>query len=121
MATINIGNNFSKDPAGRYYTDGDSSGEQFREEVLRVAVANLQGDEKLIIILDDDVDSYGSSFLNEAFGGMVKYGYLSAENLKAILHIDYSDSDYEFYKNKIFEYIDNANYDSEEYVSTKDG
>ncbi|WP_141226321.1 DUF4325 domain-containing protein [Photobacterium sanguinicancri] len=75
MAMLNIGTDFSLTPAGRFYSDGSGSGEEFREECLRVKLLALNNNEKLTIILDDGVDGYGSSFLVEGFAGMVKYGY----------------------------------------------
>ena len=62
---INIARDFSKTPAGRYLTDGPFSGEHFRESVLLPA---LQTHELLKVDLDGTL-GYGSSFLEEAFGG----------------------------------------------------
>ncbi|ESE39675.1 STAS-like domain-containing protein [Shewanella decolorationis] len=111
-----IGDSFSDDPAGRYYTDGDGSGEEFREEVLRPLLSELNN---LEINIDKNVEGYGSSFLVEAFGGLIKHGYFQNDELSKKIKISYSNIDYKFYKNKIQSYINEAKYNSEKYISTK--
>lgn len=68
-AVINIGRQFSRYPVGRYRDDGSSNGELFREDVLRPAL--LRGP---VVIELDDAFGYGSSFLEEVFGGLVRSG-----------------------------------------------
>jgi len=119
MATLNIGKEFSIDPVGRYYSDSDASGEKFREEILRKKINALSENEKLTIILDDGVEAYGSSFLTEGFAGMVKYGYITSQELLGKIDIQFSDEDFFFYKEKVIQYIKEAKYNSEEYQSTK--
>jgi len=75
--TINIARQFSRFPAGRYRADGPYSGEEFRERLLRPA---LQNGADLIIDLDGTV-GFGSSFLEEAFGGLARAGF-SREELR---------------------------------------
>ncbi|WP_296128083.1 DUF4325 domain-containing protein [Pseudomonas sp. Ga0074129] len=119
MAILNIGKDFSTDPAGRFYSDGgDSSGEEFREDHLLPALKQLTHNEKLEIIIDDSVEGYGSSFLVEGFAGLVKYGYMTAEDLLGRLQITHTNPEFEFYKNKILQYINEAKYNSKKYTPT---
>lgn len=119
MRTIFIGAQFSDDPSGRFYTDGDGSGEEFREEVL---LPLLEKEDKLVINISKDVEGYGSSFLSEAFGGLVKYGYYCADKAlsKIEIQVDSNSLDYVFYKNKIIQYIKASSYASSKYKSTKE-
>lgn len=73
MATqrINVAEDFSRYPAGRYKTDGPFSGERFRDEFL---VPILEKEDRARIELDG-TRGYGSSFLEEAFGGLVRKNY----------------------------------------------
>jgi len=119
MKTLNIGRDFSPDPAGRYITDGKGNGEEFREDCLKVMIRSLKPGEKLQIILDDGVEAYGSSFLTEGFAGMVKFGYISSQELLDKIVIIYTDEDFEFYKNKIVQYITEANFNSMIYKPTE--
>lgn len=67
--TINIAKDFSEVPAGRFYSDGEVSGQAFREKVLAPALAKPG---PLLIDLDG-VEGFGSSFLEEAFGGFLRH------------------------------------------------
>lgn len=78
--TINIGKQFSRFPAGRYSKDGPASGEEFRDRIL-LPLLN-EGDGVIVVNLDDAI-GYGSSFLEEAFGGLVRKGF-AADSLLQI-------------------------------------
>lgn len=117
MFKLLIGINFSDDPSGRYYTDGDGSGEEFREEVLRPL---LSIHDKILIDIDTNVQGYGSSFLVEAFGGLIKHGYFTNEVVLDKIEIIFSLKDFEFYEKKIHQYIVDARYNSEVYISSKE-
>lgn len=119
MKTLNIGKQFSTDPIGRFRTDGDRSGEAFREDYLKPSINDLEPGEKLRIIIDDGIESYGSSFLSEGFAGMVKYGYITSQELLSKIDIIYSNEDFEFFKNKILEYISKSKYNSKTYEPSK--
>jgi hypothetical protein len=61
---------FSKFPGPRYKKLGDNSGEAFREDVLIPAIKeNIE-----IKVNLDGVAGYGSSFLDEAFAGLIRSG-----------------------------------------------
>lgn len=117
MYKLFIGNSFYDDPSGRFYTDGDGNGEEFREEVLKPLFDKF---EKVIVNIDENVEGYGSSFLVESFAGLVKYGYFTKDELLGKLGIEYSDPDFEFYRNRILKYINEASYKTKKYSSTKE-
>lgn len=83
MTKINIANDFSVYPGGRYRKDGDYSGEEFRESLLLPAFEN---NDKVEIELDG-TRGYGSSFLEESFGGLVRRGYKAAEVIRKLVFI----------------------------------
>lgn len=72
---VNVAKEFSRYPAGRYFADGDFSGQAFRARFL---IPALKAEQPLIVELDG-VRGYGSSFLEEAFGGLVREGYSPAQ------------------------------------------
>lgn len=119
MKKINIGKDFSPDPSGRYYSDSTSSGEAFREKLLMPALRDLLGGEKITVILDDGVETYGSSFLTEGFANIVKYGYMTPEELIDRLIFEYRDSEFSFFEKKILQYIKESKFNSKKYVPTK--
>ena len=104
MKTINIGKEFSDTPLGRYPTDSPVSGERFREEFLLPALK----EHPEVAVEIDDAEGYGSSFLDEAFGGLVLKGYFSAQQLHTKLKIESNDPDYALYRGLIWKYIDEA-------------
>jgi len=71
MKHISIANDFSVYPAGRMIHDGPFSGEKFRKDFLEPV---MKSNEQATIDLDG-TRGYGSSFLEEAFGGLVREGY----------------------------------------------
>lgn len=75
---IRIATDFSAVPAGRFYTDGPNSGQRFRDELL---IPKLEEFQKILIDLDE-AEGYGSSFLEESFGGLIREaGYEKGELL----------------------------------------
>lgn len=96
---IKIASEFSEFPAGRTKEDGPNSGEKFREDFLVPALKN-EGSH-LTVDLDDTM-GYGSSFLEEAFGGLVRAHHLNLEKLKKSLSIKDSRK---IYEKIIWEYI----------------
>lgn len=69
---INLGREFARYPAGRYLADGPFSGQKFREDFLIPALAG--GDPEIEVTLSE-ARGLKSSFLEEAFGGLVRLGY----------------------------------------------
>jgi hypothetical protein len=85
-------------PGGRYITDGPFSGEWFREKVLGPALgAAIQTGEKLIVELDG-TSGYGSSFLEEAFGGLIRTRAFEPAKVRETLIITANDRLYAPYK-----------------------
>lgn len=69
MKTISVAKNFSNHPAGRTPEDGPNSGERFRNDFI--APELRKGAVHIIL----DAEGYGSSFLEEAFGGLIRLGF----------------------------------------------
>jgi len=101
---ISVGD-FSTAPFGRYADDGTANGERFRKEVLLPAFMDKQIT-KIVVELDtvEDGYEYGSSFLEESFGGLVKKEGLSPEYVIERLEIV---TIYNDYKSEIIDYIRN--------------
>lgn len=69
---INICKDYTDTPGGRYIKQGDFSGEDFRNKLLKPKyIEAIEKGEKLKIDLDGGY-GYGSSFLEEAFGGLIR-------------------------------------------------
>lgn len=89
MIMVSVAKDFTRFPAGRYKRNGATSGEAFRERFLEEP---LRRGEDITVDLDGTV-GYGSSFLDEAFGGVVRSLKVKAEFVLAHLTIKSVDSD----------------------------
>lgn len=98
---INLALDYSPFPAGRYIKDGPYTGEGFRKNLLVDAIRNND----VVVIELDGTLGYGSSFLEEAFGGLVREEGFSANELEKKLELKSSKQSI---KNTIFDYIDKA-------------
>lgn len=88
---ISVANEFSTRPFGRFRSDGPDSGERFRDDFLEPALAQFG----VVTVNLDGTLGYGSSFLEEAFGGLVRVKGLSAKDLRARMRIVSSRPSYE--------------------------
>jgi hypothetical protein len=85
---INIINDFSKKPYGRYESDGgDDCGFLFRKKKL---VPYLKEYSKVHVILTG-YNRYGRSFIDEAFGGLIREDGFTLEYLKNHLTYEHAD------------------------------
>jgi hypothetical protein len=66
---IEISKEFSRFPAGRFRSDGSSSGEHFREDILIPALERGP-----VTVVLDGVAGLPSSFLEEVMGGLLRSG-----------------------------------------------
>lgn len=72
MVKINICNDFSNTPGGRYKDEGAFSGEEFRETILLPKFNEAQATSQKLEINFDNCFGFATSFLEEAFGGLVR-------------------------------------------------
>ena len=98
---IRVAQDFTRYPAGRYMDDGPYTGERFRKEHLVPALKESD----LVEVHMDGTRGYGSSFLEEAFGGLVREDHIPKDVLRRKLKIVSSD---EFLIDEIFQYIEDA-------------
>ena len=101
MSKVSVANDFSRFPSGRYKRNGNTSGEGFRQRYLESA---LQRGESVVVELDGTI-GYGSSFLEEAFGGVIRSLNLPASQILARLDLRSSDSEL---IDEIKQYIEDA-------------
>lgn len=102
--TINIEKDFSQFPSGRFFSDGPYSGEAFREKYLVPALKEAD----TVTVQIDGTRGYGSSFLEEAFGGLIRENGFSGNEIKEKLTIETKSIGFEIFKEAIWEYIEDA-------------
>lgn len=103
---ISIVNDFSPTPGPRYINEGKHSGELFRQNVLYPKV--LEAIEKKIPfeVHLDGTAGYGTSFLEEAFGGLIRNNKLPYVKIKSLMKLVSEEEDYLI--DDVNEYINDA-------------
>lgn len=106
---LNIARDFSKTPAGRSKkAHGLHSGESFRETKLFPMLQKaINSNSKLVVFLDGTA-GYPASFLDEAFGGLIRKRLCDKEMVKKHLVVKANNPAYEAYKKLIERYIKDA-------------
>lgn len=98
---IDLASDYFPYPSGRFSSDATFNGQRFRDEILEPALrAALESGDKVIIDIDG-VRSFGSSFLEEAFAGLVRLGKFSRAQLLKHLEIRCTKPHLQFYKENI--------------------
>lgn len=95
--TINIAKDFSAHPGGRDPGDGPDNGQRFLEEIL---IPKMKSADTVNVIIDG-VRSFGSSFFEEAFGGISRTGLYTKTEARNKIVIIASTAETRFYKKMI--------------------
>lgn len=105
MVRIRVAKDFSDSVGGRYRDEGEYSGQEFREDLLKPKLEEaLANKEKLIIDFDGGY-GYPTSFLEEAFGGLVRSG-LNKDLISRTLELKSVDNPKII--NRVLNYIEEA-------------
>lgn len=107
MKTIKVSDRYPC-PGPRYTSLGSSSGESFKDWI-KTELAKKQG---LTVDLDD-TEGYGSSFLEEAFGGLIRDGV----DLDIVRNIKFISVEEPELIDEINEYIEDAIVEAEREVN----
>jgi hypothetical protein len=102
---IVIAQDFGKYPGTRYRKDGPYSGQEFREELLIPALRKAQESGTFLTVVLDGVAGYGSSFLEEAFGGLLRAGF-TPDFLRRHLRVAAETQRFQHHRLRALSYID---------------
>ena len=106
--TISVARDFSPYPAGRYLEDGQFNGTTFRRNLLVPAL----NDNDYVEVDFDGVAGFGSSFLDEAFGGLIRDEGMSKEFVDSHLHLSTTEPELRPFVNLARRYIDGPSKDA---------
>lgn len=101
--TIDIAKDFSDIPGGRFPRDGEFNGETFRDKWLAPALS--KGD---VVVILDYTEGFGSSFLEEAFGGLVRHYSFSDDEIRKRLKLIADTAPAQRYKRLAETFIEDA-------------
>lgn len=104
--TLVVAKDFSPTPGSRYIIEGEFSGEALRKEILaNMLQAAIDDNVKLFIDLDG-TSGYGTSFLEEAFGGLIRENNYNYQTICD--HITLKSEEEEYLLNDIDDYLKDA-------------
>ncbi|WP_336768689.1 STAS-like domain-containing protein [Pantoea endophytica] len=106
IKNISIINDFNKKPYGRYPSDGPGNGEKFRKQYLAPALREF---DKVIVDLTG-YNRYGRSFIDEAFGGLIRAENFTKKELDNKLECHHAEL--KSFELLIKERIEKADYDT---------
>ncbi len=79
---INIAKDYTRCPGARYESEGDYSGERFREDFLAPRLKEaIETGVKLEVVLDGSA-GYSTSFIEESFGGLIRTNHYTLQEVK---------------------------------------
>lgn len=89
---IKMSKEFSISPGSRYPDEGNFSGQEFRESILIPKFKEALKNKSILIVDLDGTLGYGTSFLEEVFGGLARQ--FSIENVKKYINIISHEEEY---------------------------
>jgi hypothetical protein len=104
--TFKIARDFSPTPGPRYIHEGINSGELLRTSKFFDLFSNAIKENKKVIIDLDGTAGYGTSFLEEIFGGLIREQHLDYNEIIKRLTIISTEEPY--LKDDIFHYLSDA-------------
>lgn len=103
---INVAKDFSPIPGARYPKEGDFSGQEFRTKLLTPKLKEAIENKTILLVDLDGTLGYGTSFLEEAFGGLIRSDKFNLDDIKK--HLQFSCKDDPTYIEEINSYIEDA-------------
>ena len=105
---ITIAKDFSPVPSGRYRDDGPASGEGFREDYLIPAIEKARSKGERLEVVFDGLEGVSASFLEEAFGGLVRNCGFTSKELHRELEVFAADPMYRPFIQVLWDDVDSA-------------
>lgn len=91
---IIIGKDYSFTPGPRYEKEGAHSGEIFRKEILAPLFKQAISKKIKIVVNLDGTEGYGTSFLEESFGGLIRVEKIDYEIINKYLVLISNEEEY---------------------------
>lgn len=104
---LSVRDDFSFTPGSRYVGEGEFSGEEFRRNHLKPAIELAIRDNFKLLIELDGTAGYGTSFLEEAFGGLIREDRIGYEAINT--HIELVSLEEPYLIEDINQYLSDAN------------
>jgi hypothetical protein len=93
LTEIIIARDFTRIPGPRYKDEGDFSGQFFREAILAPQIAKAISEGGKLRVVLDGTEGYGTSFLEEAFGGLIREDKMNYQEICDALELVSTESE----------------------------
>lgn len=107
---IKIARDFSRTPGPRYIKEGKWSGELFRTEKFFQTMNDAIINHKMVVVDLDGTMGYGTSFLEEIFGGLIREHHLDYNQI--LTHLEIISEEEPYLKTDILAYLKDAHEES---------
>jgi hypothetical protein len=108
--TVKIARDFSRTPGPRYIKEGKWSGELFRtQQFFNIFNDAINNNKKVTVDLDGTL-GYGTSFLEEIFGGLIREHHLDYNQI--LNHLEIISNEEPYLTNDILAYLKDAHEES---------
>ena len=105
---LTIATQYSRYPGPRFAEDGPFSGEVFRDEHLVPALVAAEREGKRLIVELDGARGYTASFLEEAFGGLIRVRGYTLDRVSKLLDVRAQDRRVSYWRDRIQLYMEKA-------------
>lgn len=116
--TLFVSSDFSTTPGPRYDSEGSYSGELFREEALVPYLKSAIESQQSFIVDLDGTAGYGTSFIDEAFGGLIRENNFKYEDISKFILLKSDEEPY--LKEDIKSYLKSASNTQTIYIDIDD-
>ncbi len=106
---IKIATDFTRSPGPRYIYEGEFSGELFRKTILFPKLTEAIEKNSALTVDLDDTSGYGTSFLEESFGGLIRTENIPLSLIKN--HINFVSHEEEDWIEDINQYLADAEHE----------
>lgn len=106
MNRLKISTDFTTAPGPRYIVEGKHSGQEFRQTKLLPAIKKAMLDGAKLLIDLDGTSGFGTSFLEEVFGGLIREDNYDLADLDAV--VEFKSDEEPFLLDEIREYMTDA-------------
>lgn len=107
---VKIARDFSRTPGPRYIKEGKWSGELFRTEKFYNIFNDAINHNNIVVVDLDGVLGYGTSFLEEIFGGLIREHHLDYNQI--LSHLEIISQEEPYLINDILAYLKDAHEES---------
>ena len=111
---IIIKSDFTSTPGPRYTKEGKWAGEKLRTEIVYPILKNAIKDKRKVFIDLDGTSGYGTSFLEEVFGGLIRINKLKYQDIIDLLELKSDEEPYLI--EDIYEYLQDAKNQDDETI-----